>query len=31
VKAQAFYRKAGFQEHDRYLMTRWIATARPRR
>jgi ribosomal protein S18 acetylase RimI-like enzyme len=31
VKAQTFYRKVGFQDHDRYLMTRWIATAKPRR
>lgn len=24
--AQAFYRKVGFEDHDRYLMTKWIAT-----
>jgi len=22
--AQALYRKAGFVDHDRYLMTRWL-------
>jgi ribosomal protein S18 acetylase RimI-like enzyme len=22
--AQEFYRRIGFQDHDRYLMTRWI-------
>ena len=22
--AQAFYRKAGYADHDRYLMTKWI-------
>lgn len=22
--AQAFYRKTGFEDHDRYLMTKWI-------
>lgn len=25
VAAQAFYRKLGYADHDRYLMTRWIA------
>ncbi len=24
--AQALYRKVGFEDHDRYLMTKWIAT-----
>lgn len=24
--AQGFYRKVGFEDHDRYLMTKWIAT-----
>lgn len=24
--AQSFYRKVGFEDHDRYLMTKWIAT-----
>lgn len=24
--AQAFYRKAGYADHDRYLMTKWIAS-----
>jgi len=24
TKAQAVYRKFGFEDHDRYLMTRWI-------
>lgn len=25
TKAQSVYRKAGFADHDRYLMTKWIA------
>ena len=25
TKAQAFYHKAGFKDHDRYLLTKWIA------
>lgn len=25
TKAQSVYRRAGFTDHDRYLMTRWIA------
>ena len=25
VAAQAFYRKAGYADHDRHLMTKWIA------
>lgn len=25
IAAQAFYRKAGYADHDRYLMTKWIA------
>jgi ribosomal protein S18 acetylase RimI-like enzyme len=25
IRAQAFYRKVGFQDHDRYLMTKWVA------
>jgi GNAT superfamily N-acetyltransferase len=25
TKAQAFYRKVGFADHDRYLLTKWIA------
>ena len=24
IAAQAFYRKAGYADHDRYLMTKWI-------
>ncbi len=24
TKAQSLYRKAGFQDHDRYLMTKWL-------
>ena len=24
IAAQAFYRKAGYTDHDRYLMTKWI-------
>jgi ribosomal protein S18 acetylase RimI-like enzyme len=24
--AQSLYRKVGFEDHDRYLMTKWIAT-----
>lgn len=24
ISAQNFYRKAGFEDHDRYLMTKWI-------
>jgi ribosomal protein S18 acetylase RimI-like enzyme len=24
TSAQAFYRKVGFEDHDRYLMTRWL-------
>lgn len=28
--AQGFYRRLGFHDHDRYLMTRWIAEAPPR-
>jgi ribosomal protein S18 acetylase RimI-like enzyme len=24
IAAQAFYRKAGYEDHDRYLMTKWI-------
>jgi ribosomal protein S18 acetylase RimI-like enzyme len=27
--AQAFYRRAGFEDHDRYLMTRWIPRDEP--
>src|SRR5690606_23758945 len=27
TSAQAVYRKAGFVDHDRYLMTRWLADA----
>lgn len=25
IAAQAFYRKAGYADHDRYLMTKWIS------
>jgi ribosomal protein S18 acetylase RimI-like enzyme len=25
TQAQAFYHKAGFQDHERYLLTKWIA------
>jgi ribosomal protein S18 acetylase RimI-like enzyme len=25
TKAQAFYHKAGFQDHERYLLTKWIS------
>ncbi len=25
TKAQAFYHKVGFEDHDRYLLTKWIA------
>jgi ribosomal protein S18 acetylase RimI-like enzyme len=28
TSAQALYRKAGFVDHDRYLMTRWLAPQR---
>ena len=24
VTGQSLYRKAGFEDHDRYLMTKWI-------
>lgn len=27
TRAQAAYRKAGFTDHDRYLLTKWIADA----
>lgn len=26
TRAQSLYRKVGFEDHDRYLMTKWIAT-----
>jgi ribosomal protein S18 acetylase RimI-like enzyme len=25
VRAQTLYRKSGFQDHDRYLLTRWLS------
>ncbi|HYS78429.1 MAG TPA: hypothetical protein VEO94_06295 [Candidatus Dormibacteraeota bacterium] len=29
VAAQALYRRHGFADHDRYLMTRWIGEIEP--
>lgn len=29
VAAQGFYRRLGFRDHDRYLLTRWIGEDRP--
>ena len=26
TNAQALYRKSGFEDHDRYLMTKWVAS-----
>ena len=26
IKARAFYHKVGFEDHDRYLLTKWIAS-----
>ena len=30
TSAQGFYRRLGFHDHDRYLMTRWVAEPAPR-